>query len=96
MAELSTACATVTRLPLDAQQGAELTRDILTCALDLLDGGTVGADPDVTIMSEPFTELGLRSGLERAYRTLARQAPTRDERIQLVDLANQERPRTLV
>jgi serine/threonine-protein kinase PknG len=96
MAELSTACATVTRLPLDAQQRAELTRDILTCALDLLDGGTVGADPDVAVMSEPFTDFGLRSGLERAYRSLARQAPTRDERIQLVDLANQERPRTLV
>lgn len=96
MAEISAACATVARLPLDAEQRAELTRDILTCALNLLDAGAVGADPDVTVMGEPFTELGLRSGLERAYRSLARIAPTRDERIRLVDLANQERPRTLV
>jgi len=96
MADLSTACATVARLPLDAQQRAELTRDILTCALDLLDADAVPADPDVTVMGEPLTESGLRSGLERAYRSLARLAPTRDERIRLVDLANEERPRTLV
>jgi serine/threonine-protein kinase PknG len=96
MAELSTACATVDRLSLDAEQRGELTRDVLTCALDLLDAGAVRADPDVTVMGRPFTELGLRSGLERAYRSLARIASTRDERIRLVDLANQERPRTLV
>ena len=35
-------------------------------------------------------------GLERAYRALARLAPTSEERIGLVDLANQVRPRTLV
>jgi serine/threonine-protein kinase PknG len=96
MTELSTACATVTRLPLDPEQTGGLTRDILTRALDLLDAGLVEADPDVTVMGEPFTEAGLRSGLERAYRSLARIALTRDERIRLIDLANEERPRTLV
>jgi serine/threonine-protein kinase PknG len=34
-------------------------------------------------------------GLERAYRTLARLAPSAEERIRLIDRANQARPRTL-
>lgn len=37
----------------------------------------------------------LRFGLERSYRTLARLTPDEDRRIELVDMANAIRPRTL-
>ena len=38
---------------------------------------------------------GVRFGLERSYRALARLTPDEDRRIELVDLANAIRPRTL-
>ena len=37
----------------------------------------------------------LRFGLERSYRALARLTPEEDRRIELVDMANAIRPRTL-
>jgi serine/threonine-protein kinase PknG len=40
-------------------------------------------------------ERALRFGLERSYRALARLTPDRDRRIELVDMANAIRPRTL-
>ena len=42
----------------------------------------------------PFTQLGLRRGLERALRLQARSAPTAAHRYQLVDTSNKIRPRT--
>lgn len=42
----------------------------------------------------PFTQLGLRQGLERALRLQARSAPTAAHRYQLVDTSNKIRPRT--
>lgn len=44
----------------------------------------------------PFTERGLRSGLEAALRRRARLSSDPGERIALVDRANRERPRTLL
>ena len=41
-----------------------------------------------------FTERGLRTGLEASLRQLARQAPFARHRYDLVDMANQIRPRT--
>ena len=41
-----------------------------------------------------FTERGLRTGLEKSLRQLARQAPFARHRYDLVDMANQIRPRT--
>jgi serine/threonine-protein kinase PknG len=43
-----------------------------------------------------LTEDGLRSALERSYRTRARMAQGRSGRIALVDCANVVRPRTWV
>jgi len=37
----------------------------------------------------------LRFGLERSYRALARLTPDEDRRIELIDMANAIRPRTL-
>jgi serine/threonine-protein kinase PknG len=46
-------------------------------------------------MGHPLQQNGLKRGLEQAYRDLARLATTLDERIELVDMANRARPRTV-
>jgi hypothetical protein len=75
---------------------------VLSAALVLVDGtnGTANgvADPAATptVLGCPFTEHGIRLGLESTYRRLALQSPVGAERIALVDTANQLRPRTVV
>jgi len=54
-----------------------------------------GAAPQMIVAGSPATEPSLRSGLERAYRDAARLADDPDERIRLVDSANDIRVRTL-
>ena len=96
MTDLTTACTAIDQLALDGEQRAGLSRDLYQAALTLVRTGRVRPNPYVTVLGEPLTERRLREGLERAYRTLAHLAPTPEERIRLVDLANQVRPRTLV
>jgi serine/threonine-protein kinase PknG len=96
VADLTRACTTVDHLTLDPAERASLTRDLLNAALQLLGTGRILPDPQVTVLGEPLVERRLRTGLERAYRALARLAPTQEQRIELVDQANQVRPRTLL
>ncbi|GAA2525434.1 serine/threonine-protein kinase [Streptomyces fimbriatus] len=49
-----------------------------------------------TLLGSDLDERGLRFGLERSYRTLARLASSGEERIDLVERANRYRPRTWV
>lgn len=66
-------------------------------ALDwVLSGGAGSAAAGRTLLGSGLDERGLRFGLERAYRTLARLAPGGKERIELVERANRYRPRTWV
>ncbi|MFI0861253.1 tetratricopeptide repeat protein [Streptomyces smyrnaeus] len=57
-----------------------------------------GAPPGagVRLLGSPLSEEGLRFGLERSYRMLARLAQSGTERIELVERANRFRPRTWV
>lgn len=55
-----------------------------------------GAGTAGTLLGCALDERGLRFGLERAYRTLARLARSGEERIELVERANRLRPRTWV
>jgi serine/threonine-protein kinase PknG len=96
LVDLTQAGAAVEHLALSSEQRAGLTRELLEAALSLVRTGKIHADPEVTVAGEPCTEQRLRVGLEKAYRTLARMAPTEEERIGLVDRANQTRPRTLL
>ncbi|GAA2056495.1 serine/threonine protein kinase PknG [Williamsia deligens] len=62
--------------------------------------GWLAVNPDrasdgVTLLGFPFTEHGLREGLETSLRRLARSTVDRTQRFRLVDLANVIRPRTL-
>jgi serine/threonine-protein kinase PknG len=95
LADLARADATLAHLKLTGEQQASMTRELFEAALQLLRTLRIRPDPGTTILGEPMTEERLRLGLERAYRTLARLASTPDERIGLIDRANQARPRTM-
>ena len=49
-----------------------------------------------SLLGHRFLERDLRFAVERSYRELARWASRNSERIQLVDRANQVRPRTWI
>nr|WP_285561220.1 serine/threonine-protein kinase [Streptomyces hygroscopicus] len=85
---------------LDPARREVLSAEVLGCALDwILSGGQDTARPVAAgrvLLGSGLDERGLRFGLERAYRTLARLAPGGEERIELVERANRYRPRTWV
>lgn len=83
---LADAMASIEGVAIDPAERARLTADVLGRALDhVLAHGQV---PTVLIGGHPAHEPALRDGLESAYRNLATMAPTREERIALVDAAN--------
>ncbi|GGP87202.1 serine/threonine protein kinase [Streptomyces griseomycini] len=85
---------------LDPARREQLSAEVLGCGLDwVLSGGQGSAPPAAggrTLLGSGLDERGLRFGLERSYRTLARLAPSGEERIDLVERANRYRPRTWV
>ncbi|WP_442810977.1 tetratricopeptide repeat protein [Streptomyces sp. NBC_01217] len=96
-------------LGLDAVRREQLSTEVLGTALDwVLSGSPTAASParqphgpagphaPRTLLGSEVDERGLRFGLERSYRMLARLAEPGDERIELVERANRFRPRTWV
>jgi serine/threonine-protein kinase PknG len=90
--DLQAAAARLSLLNLDAARQQRLTAGILAAALacgsagqPIGDGRLLGCEP---------TERALRFGLEKSYRALARLAPDEARRVELVDQANELRPRT--
>ncbi|MEV6024371.1 tetratricopeptide repeat protein [Streptomyces sp. NPDC052036] len=85
---------------LDAVRREELSTEVLGCALDWVLSGSQGSAPSAAggraLLGSDLDERGLRFGLERSYRTLARLAQGGEERIDLVERANRYRPRTWV
>ncbi len=75
-----------------AAKRATIRLRVLGAALDWLRQGT-RAPPRVCSVST-FDEPGIRTGMERAYRDLARETTEMWERIALVEKANAIRPRT--
>lgn len=84
----------VARLSLDStRRGAQARELVLTAALDWLSAGN-SARADAELLGERFDQDGVRFGLERCYRELAREAADMWSRIALVERANAIRPRT--
>ncbi|MFJ6459986.1 tetratricopeptide repeat protein [Streptomyces sp. NPDC091387] len=96
-------------LGLDAVRREQLSTEVLGTALDWVLSGSPTARPSApqspphggaqgpkTLLGSELDERGLRFGLERSYRMLARLAEPGDERIELVERANRFRPRTWV
>nr|WP_107423987.1 serine/threonine-protein kinase [Streptomyces neyagawaensis] len=85
---------------LDAVRREQLSTEVLGSALDWVLSGSQGAvapaGGERMLLGSALDERGLRFGLERAYRTLARLAQGGEERIDLVERANRYRPRTWV
>jgi serine/threonine-protein kinase PknG len=91
---------------LDAVRRERLSTEVLGTALDWVLSGSPGTQPGVpaagnprgtgALLGSPLDERGLRFGLERSYRVLARLAQRGEERIELVERANRLRPRTWV
>ncbi|MFF2026916.1 tetratricopeptide repeat protein [Streptomyces sp. NPDC058171] len=88
---------------LDAVRRERLSTEVLGTALDWVLSGSRGpsAVPGgsggrTALLGSELDERGLRFGLERSYRTLARLARGGEERIELVERANRFRPRTWV
>ncbi|WP_432041327.1 tetratricopeptide repeat protein [Streptomyces cadmiisoli] len=97
---------------LDPTRREQLATEVLGCALDWILSGGQGSvasplsapagqgEPRAaggrTLLGSDLDERGLRFGLERSYRTLARLARGGEERIDLVERANRYRPRTWV
>ncbi|WP_031507515.1 serine/threonine-protein kinase [Streptomyces megasporus] len=87
---------------LDALRRERLTAEVLGSALDWVLAGRLGAPAPAgsgrlpPLLGCELDETGLRLGLERSFRLLARLAQTGAERIELVERANRLRPRTWV
>ncbi|MEV5337514.1 tetratricopeptide repeat protein [Streptomyces sp. NPDC052676] len=85
---------------LDPTRREQLATEVLGSALDWILSGGQGFVPPAatgrTLLGSDLDERGLRFGLERSYRTLARLAKGGEERIDLVERANRYRPRTWV
>ncbi|MFJ9715167.1 tetratricopeptide repeat protein [Streptomyces sp. NPDC101213] len=100
--DLAAAAAQVEALDaygLDPTRREQLSTEVLGCALDwILSGGRGSSVPDDrrALLGSDLDERGLRFGLERSYRMLARLATGAEERIDLVERANRYRPRTWV
>ncbi|WP_405918513.1 tetratricopeptide repeat protein [Streptomyces sp. NBC_00728] len=103
LADLTAAAGQVEALDgfgLDAVRREQLSTEVLGCALDWVLSGSQGSAPasggGPALLGSELDERGLRFGLERSYRTLARLARGGEERIDLVERANRYRPRTWV
>lgn len=85
------------RFGLDSVRHERLRAEVLGSALDWVLSGSRGSDPGSTsLLGCQLDERGLRFGLERSFRVLARLAQRGEERIELVERANRFRPRTWV
>jgi serine/threonine-protein kinase PknG len=93
LAALSEAMNSIDSLTIDAEDRATLSVTVLDAALGEV--RTKGSRPDILIAGVPAAEPSLRSGLEAAYRELATYAKAREDKVNLVDLANSVRGWTM-
>jgi serine/threonine-protein kinase PknG len=97
IADVVEAAAVVEGIALTGEPRAQLHAKVFQAGLAAVSaGGIANAGPPSAVLGYPLDENGMRSGLEAAYRALARYSSSTDERIRLVDHANRVRPRTLV
>jgi hypothetical protein len=82
-------------LTLTGLNKATLSSRILNAAVVQVQARAIKANPTASICGTPVDEERLRRSLEANFREMARYLPP-DERIRLVDQANQVRPRTLI
>jgi serine/threonine-protein kinase PknG len=87
--QIRDAARRVEALPPTEPRVLQIRALVLGSALDWLGGNEASTNH---ILGFPFTEHGLRLGVEASLRGLARAAPTQAHRYTLVDMANRVRP----
>ena len=92
--ELRAAESTLESLSLDPERRARLAIKLLLAALAVVDQLGSWPGPESALLGVALTERELRAGIERGYRTLAHVTEEPEERIRLVDWANDVRPTT--
>ncbi len=92
--DLLVAGSVLQTLPVRGEQRVRLQAEVLESALALVERGGAFDDGRDSLLGYRFLERDLRFAVERSYRELARWAGSSSERIELVDRANQVRPRT--
>ncbi len=90
LAVLDQAMRTIDKAQVDPHSRNQFAVRILEEALPVVTGGAP-IPPDARIGDYPATEVGVRDGLERALRALARDTTALEERVVLVNQANQVR-----
>jgi serine/threonine-protein kinase PknG len=88
-AQIRDAARRVEALPPTEPRVLQIRALVLGSAMDWLYGNEASTNH---ILGFPFTEHGLRLGVEASLRSLARVAPTQRHRYTLVDMANKVRP----
>jgi serine/threonine-protein kinase PknG len=88
-AQIRDAARRVEALPPTEPRVLQIRALVLGGAMDWLDANEASTNH---ILGFPFTEHGLRLGVEASLRSLARVAPTQRHRYTLVDMANKVRP----
>ncbi|MBW0019633.1 MAG: protein kinase [Mycobacterium sp.] len=91
--QIRDAARRVEALPPTEPRVLQIRALVLGAAMDWLENNRDGRKASTNhILGFPFTEHGLRLGVEASLRSLARVAPTQRHRYTLVDLANRVRP----
>jgi len=91
--QIRDAARRVEALPPTEPRVLQIRALVLGGAMDWLGGNQIGKKASTNhILGFPFTEHGLRLGVEASLRSLARVAPTQRHRYTLVDMANKVRP----
>ncbi len=93
--DLAAAAALAESLTLQEVNRFTLSSQIYSAAVEQVGTPGLAAGKSAKLFGEPMEERPLRLGLERSLRSLARFMEG-EERIRLVDQANQVRPRTLI
>jgi len=92
--ELKQASTAIEAIALEGIAHYRLTKQVLETALKLITSQALSPAASIAILGQPLEEIPLRKGLEAALRAMAH-LTTGDEKIRLVDEANQVRPKTL-
>jgi serine/threonine-protein kinase PknG len=93
--ELQDASKTLSAIALEGMERHRLHQQVLETALNLVTANSGSSNGNIDILGQPLQEVHLRRGLEKTLRAMANLSTGR-EKTQLVDRANQVRPRTLL
>lgn len=94
--ELTQAAQAIQALKIEGMARHRLAADLFLTAIERVEAKAVTVSGGARLLDLEFNAKALRLGAERELRACARFAASTDEKIALIDQANQVRPRTLI